>query len=186
MAYSSSKKNRAIAVRNNLSPFGNQLVQKGFIDGENMQKALAESRKTGSSLIDVLESATGKQLPPDLLRQYKKHHLFELKILFGVESADPEIETDKFSGNQMGELINTFVPLDICRRYRLIPLQKKEGEQAILIVAMVDSRKPGSARRPQSYSATQRNWHRTPGYYSKRLSAANRSLSRRTGSKRNC
>ena len=138
MAYSSSKKNRAIAVRNNLSPFGNQLVQKGFIDGEKMQKALAESRKTGASLIDVLESATGKQLPPDLLRQYKKHHLFELKILFGVESADPEIEADKFSGNQMGELINTLVPLDICRRYRLIPLQKKEGEQPVLIVAMVD------------------------------------------------
>ena len=140
MAYSSSKKNRAIAVRNNLSPFGNQLVQKGFIDGDKMQKALAESRKTGTSLIDVIESATGKQLPPDLLRQYKKHHLFELKVLFGVESADPEIETEKFSNNQMGELINSLIPLDICRRYRLIPLQKKEqeGKKIILVVAMVD------------------------------------------------
>jgi type IV pilus assembly protein PilB len=138
MAYSSSKKNRAIAVRNNLSPFGNQLVQKGFIDGDKMQKALAESRKTGNSLIDVLESATGKQLPPDLLRQYKKHHLFELKVVFGVESADPEIETEKFSNNQMGELINSLIPLDICRRYRLIPLYQKEGENPILVVAMVD------------------------------------------------
>jgi type IV pilus assembly protein PilB len=138
MAYSSSKKNRAIAVRNNLSPFGNQLVQKGFIDGDKMQKALAESRKTGNSLIDVLESATGKQLPPDLLRQYKKHHLFELKVLFGVESADPEIETEKFSNNQMGELINSLIPLDVCRRYRLIPLHKKDGDNPILVVAMVD------------------------------------------------
>ncbi|MEL6928943.1 MAG: GspE/PulE family protein [Cyanobacteria bacterium J06600_6] len=138
MAYSSSKKNRAIAVRNNLSPFGNQLVQKGFIDGEKMQKALAESRKSGTSLIDVLETATGKQLPPDLLRQYKKHHLFELKVLFGVESADPEIETEKFSNNQMGELINSLIPLDICRRYRLIPLEKKGDEKPILVVAMVD------------------------------------------------
>lgn len=138
MAYSSSKKNRAIAVRNNLSPFGNQLVQKGFIDGDKMQKALAESRKTGHSLIDVLESATGKQLPPDLLRQYKKHHLFELKVLYGVESADPEIETEKFSNNQMGELINSLIPLDLCRRYRLIPLHKKDGDNPILVVAMVD------------------------------------------------
>ena len=138
MAYSSSKKNRAIAVRNNLSPFGNQLVQKGFIDGDKMQKALAESRKTGNSLIDILESATGKQLPPDLLRQYKKHHLFELKVVFGVESADPEIETEKFSNNQMGELINSLIPLDICRRYRLIPLYKKDGDHPILVVAMVD------------------------------------------------
>ena len=138
MAYSSSKKKRAIAVRNNLSPFGNQLVQKGFIDGDKMQKALAESRKTGTSLIDVLESATGKQLPPDLLRQYKKHHLFELKVLFGVESADPEIETEKFSNNQMGELINSLIPLDICRRYRLIPLYKKGEDNSVLVVAMVD------------------------------------------------
>jgi type IV pilus assembly protein PilB len=138
MTYSSSKKNQAIAVRNNLSPFGNQLVQKGFIDSDKMQKALVESRKTGHSLVDILESATGKQLPPDLLRQYKKHHLFELKVLFGVESADPEIETEKFSRNQMGELINSLIPLDICRRYRLIPLYKKEEASPILVVAMVD------------------------------------------------
>jgi type IV pilus assembly protein PilB len=138
MTYSSSKKNRAIAVRNNLSPFGNQLVQKGFIDGDKMQKALAESRKTGHSLIDILESATGKLLPPDLLRQYKKHHLFELKVLFGVESADPEIETEKFSNHQIGELINSLIPIDLCRRYRLIPLYKKEGDNPILVVAMVD------------------------------------------------
>jgi len=138
MTYSASKKNRAIAVRNNLSPFGNQLVQKGFIDGDKMQKALMESRKTGQSLIDILESTTGKQLPPDLLRQYKKHHLFELKVLFGVESADPEIETEKFSNHQMGELINSLIPLDLCRRYRLVPLYKKEGDNPILVVAMVD------------------------------------------------
>ena len=139
MAYSSSsKKTRAIALRSNLSPFGNQLVQKGFIDGDKMQKALAESRKTGRSLVEILESATGKQLPPDLLRQYKKHHLFELKILYGVESVDPEIETDKFADNQMEELINSLIPLDICRRYRLIPLKKEEGDKPALLVAMVD------------------------------------------------
>ena len=138
MAYSSSsKKTRAIALRNNLSPFGNQLVQKGFIDGNEMQKALAESRKTGRSLVDILESATGKQLPPDLLRQYKKHHLFELKVLFGVESADLELETDQLNNNQMGELINSLISLDICRRYRLIPIRKEE-EPATLVVAMVD------------------------------------------------
>ncbi|MCC0176349.1 type II/IV secretion system protein [Waterburya agarophytonicola K14] len=139
MAYSSSsKKTRAIALRSNLSPFGNQLVQKGFIDGDKMQKALAESRKSGRSLVDILESTTGKQLPPDLIRQYKKHHLFELKILYGVESIDPEIETDKFADNQMEELINSLIPLDICRRYRLIPLHKEEGENPALLVAMVD------------------------------------------------
>jgi type IV pilus assembly protein PilB len=139
MAYSSSSKTtRAIALRSNLSPFGNQLVQKGFIDSEQMQKALAESRKTGRSLVDVIESATGQQLPPDLLRQYKKHHLFELKVLYGVESVDPEIETDQIDSHQMGELINSLIPLDICRRYRLIPIRKEAGEPPVLVVAMVD------------------------------------------------
>ena len=138
MAYSSSKKTRAIALRSNLSPFGNQLVQKGFIDGDKMQKALAQSRKTGRSLVDIIESDTGKQLPPDLLRQYKKHHLFELKILYGIESVDPEIETDKFADNQIEELIDSLIPLDLCRRYRLIPLKKEEGDKPALLVAMVD------------------------------------------------
>ena len=137
-SYSSSKKTRAIALRSNLSPFGNQLVQKGYIDGDKMQKALAESRKTGRSLVEAIESATGKKLPPDLLRQYKKHQLFELKILYGVESIDPEIETDKFADNQMEELINSLISLDICRRYRLIPIRKEEGEPPALLVAMVD------------------------------------------------
>jgi type IV pilus assembly protein PilB len=139
MAYSSSSKTtRAIALRSNLSPFGNQLVQKGFLDGDQMQKALTESRKTGRSLIDVIESATGQQLPPDLLRQYKKHHLFELKVLYGVESVDPEIETEQIDSSQMGELINSLISLDICRRYRLIPLKKEDGEPPVLVVAMVD------------------------------------------------
>ena len=139
MAYSSSsKQTRAIALRNNLSPFGNQLVQKGFIDGDQMQKALSESRKSGRSLVDILEAATGNPLPPDLLRQYKKHHLFELKVLYGVESLDPEIETDKVQSQKMGELINSLISLDICRRYRLIPLRKEDGQPPVLVVAMVD------------------------------------------------
>ena len=141
MAYSpssKSKRTRAIALRNYFSPFGNQLVQKGFIDGDRMQKALAESRKTGRSLVDILESVTGKSLPPDLLRQYKKHHLFELKVLYGVESLDPEVEEDKIDSSQMGELINSLIPIDVCRRYRLIPLRKESEEPPTLVVAMVD------------------------------------------------
>jgi type IV pilus assembly protein PilB len=141
MTYSSSsqsKRTRAIALRNYFSPFGNKLVQGGFVDGEEMQKALAESRKSGQSLLDVLESVTGKQLPPDLVRQYKKHHLFELKVLYGVEALDPEIEQNKIDPQQMGQLINTLISLDMCRRYRLIPLEKLDTEPPVLIVAMVD------------------------------------------------
>ncbi len=132
---SKSKKTRALALRNYFSPFGSKLVEQGFVNGEQMQKALLESRKTGRSLVDILESVTGDVLPPDLLRQYKKHHLFELKVLYGVASLDPEIE--EINSGQAGDLINNLIPLDLCRRYRIIPLEKKENPPA-LVVAMVD------------------------------------------------
>ena len=102
-----------------------------------MQQALVESRKTGRTLTDVLESMTGQQLSPELLRQYKKQQLFELKILYGVESLDPEVE--EISDNQVTQLIGNLISVDICRRHRLVPISKtgEAGDQSVL-VAMVD------------------------------------------------
>ena len=73
-----------------------------------MQQALVESRKSGLPLIEVLEGMTGVRLPPDLLRQYKKQQLFELKILYGVESLDPEIS--QIATSQVGLLIDSLIP----------------------------------------------------------------------------
>ena len=139
MTYSSSsksKRTRALALRNHFSPFGNKLVETGVVNGEQMQKALQESRKSGRSLVDILESVTGEALPPDLVRQYKKHHLFELKILYGIESIDPEIE--QIDNNQTAELIDSLISLDLCRRYRLIPVKKQDGDSPSILVAMVE------------------------------------------------
>ncbi|HAG82028.1 MAG TPA: hypothetical protein DCL61_12885, partial [Cyanobacteria bacterium UBA12227] len=58
---------RALVVRNDFSPFGNKLIQAGYVDSEQMQQALVESRKSGRPLTEVLEALTGRQLPPDLL-----------------------------------------------------------------------------------------------------------------------
>ena len=102
-----------------------------------MQQALVESRKSGRSLTDVLESMTGQQLSPELLRQYKKQQLFELKILYGVESLDPEVES--ISDAQVTQLIGSLISVDICRRHRLVPLSNnKEDGQDTVLVAMVD------------------------------------------------
>jgi type IV pilus assembly protein PilB len=135
MANSSSQR-RALVVQHNFSPFGNQLIQSGFVNDEQMQQALVESRKSGRPLTDVLQMITGQQLPPDLLRQYKKQQLFELKILYGVESLDPELS--EISAFQVGQLIDSLIPVDICRRYRLIPLSKSDEEPASVLIAMVD------------------------------------------------
>ena len=133
----SSSTRKALVLQKSFSPFSNKLIQAGFVDGGQMQQALVESRKTGRTLTDVLESMTGQQLSPELLRQYKKQQLFELKILYGVESLDPEVET--ISDTQVTQLIGSIIPVDICRRHRLVPLSKtgEEGTQSVL-VAMVD------------------------------------------------
>jgi type IV pilus assembly protein PilB len=135
MANSSSQR-RALVVQHNFSPFGNKLIQSGYIDNDQMQQALVESRKSGRPLIDVLETITGQQLPPDLLRQYKKQQLFELKILYGVESLDPEL--NQIPTNQFSQLIDTLIPVDICRRYRLLPLSRTDTEPPSVLVAMVN------------------------------------------------
>ncbi|MGH2415479.1 MAG: GspE/PulE family protein, partial [Microcystaceae cyanobacterium] len=129
------KRTRAIALRNYFSPFGNKLIQSGYVGADQMQQALVEMRKSGRPLTDVLEIVTGRQLPPDLIRQYKKHHLFELKILYGVDSLDPEI--NPITNNEMAELIDSLIPLDVCRRYKLVPLRKQDTPPSVL-VALVD------------------------------------------------
>jgi len=131
-----SSQRRALVVRQDFSPFGNKLVQAGYVDSEQMQQALVESRKSGRPLTDIIETLTGKNLPPELLRQYKKQQLFELKILFGVESLDPEI--NEIPTTQVSQLIDGLIPEDTCRRYQLIPLSRNETDPPSVLVAMVD------------------------------------------------
>jgi type IV pilus assembly protein PilB len=132
--YSSAR--RALVVQTNHSPFGNKLIQGGYISPELMNQAQAESRKSGRPLPEVIASLTGQQLPPDMIRQYKKQQLFELKLLYGVEAFDPELE--EMSSAKLGSLLE-LIPLDSCRRYRLIPVQRDaEGTPPTVVVAMVE------------------------------------------------
>lgn len=133
---STSKRTKALALRNNFSPFANKLIEAGHVNPEQMQQALIETRNSGRALTDVLKSITGRELPAQLQRQYKKHHLFELKILYGVESLDPEIQS--LADNQTAELIDTVVPIDVCRLYKLVPLKKQDTNPPSVLVAMVD------------------------------------------------
>lgn len=137
MTYSSpQRRSTALTTRTEFSPFGNKLVQSGYVNTEQMRQALIESRKSGRPLTEVLESITGQQLSPELLRQYKKQQLFELKILYGVEFLDPEVNS--VGNTMMGNLIETLIPVDICRRHRLVPLSKHEDQTPpSVLVAMV-------------------------------------------------
>jgi type IV pilus assembly protein PilB len=129
---SAPKARRALVVQTNFSPFGNKLIQAGHVSPDQMSQAQEDSRLSGRTLIEAIESITGKQLPPELIRQYKKQQLFELKILYGVEAFDPEVT--ELPPGQINKLLE-FVSVDSCRRYRFVPLQIQEGS---VIVAMVD------------------------------------------------
>jgi type IV pilus assembly protein PilB len=133
---SSSKKSRAVALRNYFSPFGNKLVAGGHVDAEQLRQALVQVKKTGRSLPEELKAVTGRELSPELLRQYKKNQLFELKVLYGVDSVDPEVAP--IATQQMAELIGRFFPLDTCRRFKFLPLAQQEGDPPSVLVAMVD------------------------------------------------
>lgn len=132
-----TRNSRALTVRNDFSPFGNKLIDAGYIDNQQMAQALAETRKTGRPLTEVLEDITGRQLTPELQRQYKKQQLFELKILYGVDSLDPEMSP--IEDNQMHDLIETLIPVEVCRRHNLVPLSRNDNEDPpSVLVAMVD------------------------------------------------
>jgi type IV pilus assembly protein PilB len=138
MTYSSpQRRSTALTTRTEFSPFGNKLVQSGYVNPEQMRQAVIESRKFRRPLIEVLESITGRQLSPEFVREYKKQHLFELKILYGVEYLDPEL--NEIDTTNVATLIQTLIPVDICRRHRLVPLLKNDNQTPPrVLVAMVD------------------------------------------------
>lgn len=131
-----SKRSKALALRNDFSPIGNKLIQSGYADRDQMQQALVATRQSGRPLIKVLQEITGRELTPELQIQYKKLQLFELKILYGVKSFDPEIGSVDYV--QMAKLIDKIIPVDICRRYRMLPLEEKDSEPPSVLVAMVN------------------------------------------------
>ncbi|MEQ8537786.1 MAG: GspE/PulE family protein [Coleofasciculus sp. D1-CHI-01] len=119
-----------------LPPFAKKLIQAGYVNLEQMRTALRESRKSGRSLFDILESTLGYLLPPELYRQYKNYQLFELKILYGVPAFD--IERMTIPHHEISQLIKTVISIDICSRYRVLPLSQTETQPSSLLVAMVD------------------------------------------------
>ncbi|OBQ35642.1 MAG: general secretion pathway protein GspE [Anabaena sp. CRKS33] len=138
MTYSSpQERSTALTPRTEFSAFGSKLIQSGYVNNEQMRRAVIESRKSGRQLTEVLESITGRQLSPEFSREYRKQNLFELKILYGVETLDLEVQEIEIK--QISSLIQTLIPVEICRRYRLIPWSRHDYENPpYILVAMVN------------------------------------------------
>lgn len=128
---------RALVTRQaGASPIVKDIIKAGVADREQIIKALQKSRDEGRPLPEVLQEVTGKALPAELVRQYKRQQLFELKVLFGVESLDPELNPISFA--QIKELVDVLIPLDVCRRHSFLPVSRQEGDNPSLTVAMVN------------------------------------------------
>ncbi|AFY59775.1 GspE/PulE family protein [Synechococcus sp. PCC 6312] len=128
---------RALTVRRHDTPTQKALVESGYASSEQVREAMAESRKSGRSLVQVLQDVTGRAMPPDILRQYKKQQLFELKVIYGIDCLDPDL--NRFPTDQIGQLIGTVLAIDICRTYQAIPISmNRESDPPYLLVAMVD------------------------------------------------
>lgn len=130
----SASQPNTLPVLNNLV---NKLVKSGHIHREQMKLAVMESLESGKVLTDVLQSIARGKLDPQLIRECKKQHLFELKILYGVEYIDPEVS--QMNWNIIRELTESLIPIDICRSYGLLPLGKEENQNPPqVLVAMVE------------------------------------------------
>ncbi|GBF78946.1 GspE/PulE family protein [Aphanothece sacrum] len=119
-----------------LSSFGNQLIQSGYITLPRMQQAWVESHQSGRPLLETLQQITGKPLPSSLLEEYKQQHLFTLKVFHGIEFID--LGSESIDPEQIDYLIKSFIPVDICYRYQLIPLKTAQETTDSLLVAMVN------------------------------------------------
>ncbi len=130
---SRSSRSKALVVgQTSISPFGRKVVQMQVATDLQLQEAYRIQKETGKALAVIIEELTGQELPPELERAYKRQELFELKVIYGVASLD--LAVTPVDVNTLGELIDTLMPLDVCNRYRVLPIAQEEG---ILKVAMV-------------------------------------------------
>jgi len=131
-----SPKQALVTTSGKFSPFENKLIKAGYANPLQIGEANQHSRKDGKPFTEALESLVQKPMPPELLREYKLHQLFEIKILYGVEAFDPEIR--EVSMETLSELIDSVISIEMCRLHRLLPLEKSVGEPPSVLVGMVD------------------------------------------------
>jgi type IV pilus assembly protein PilB len=131
---------RALATRSAITPFREKLARLSIVTDDDYQRALEERKsshdRSGRSLVEILEEITGQNLPPELVQEYKAQQLVELQLLYGIESFDVHKESSLYEVSQVKQIItDLMMPLELCTRYRLMPVQRVENT---LIVAMVD------------------------------------------------
>ncbi|MFS8871970.1 GspE/PulE family protein [Synechococcus sp. R50.1] len=128
---------KALAIANvSITPFGRKLKELGFADDkqiQDIQNALKADREGNSkALALVVKDIVGKEITPDLERAYKRQQLFELKIIYGIPSLDIDLEPVEIS--EIIGLIDSILPLDICNRYKFLPIRRQDNQVTVAMV----------------------------------------------------
>ncbi|MCZ8047458.1 MAG: type II/IV secretion system protein [Microcystis aeruginosa K13-05] len=123
-------------LQTKLPSFAQKLVQSGYVTIPQLQKAMIEKQKSHLPLRAILPLITGRPLPKEALAYYRLEQLSKLKAKYGVEYLDPESET--IDWREIENLFRTVLPFEICRRYKILPLQKQQSAANVLHLAMVD------------------------------------------------
>ena len=133
---SSNTATKAIAKRGGRTPFESKLVQGGHATPDQFDMAVKASQDQNVPLITALEELLGQQLAPDISRYYKRQQLFELRVLYGIEPVDPDVEVDKFDIAALSALLDSnIIPVASCRDCEMLPLAKTENTITIAVVA---------------------------------------------------
>ncbi len=129
-------KTRALAKRGGRTPFESKLIQEGHATSDQFDRAVKDSQEQNVPFLNVLEQILGQQLAPDVTRYYKRQQLFELRVLYGIEPIDPDIEVDKFDIATLSALLDSnIVPIATCRDCEILPLAKTDNSITLAIVA---------------------------------------------------
>ena len=127
---------KALAKRGGRSPFESKLIQAGHATTDQFDRAVKDSQEQNIPFLNVLEQILGQQLAPDIARYYKRQQLFELRVLYGIEPIDPDVEIDKFDMATLSELLDSnIIPIASCRDCEMLPLAKTENSITVAVVA---------------------------------------------------
>lgn len=135
-ASSLKSKTKALAKRGGRTPFESKLIQAGHATSDQFDRAVKDSQEQNVPFINVLEQILGQQLAPDITRYYKRQQLFELRVLYGIEPIDPDVDVDKFDTAALSALLDSnIIPIASCRDCEILPLAKTDNSITIAVVS---------------------------------------------------
>jgi type IV pilus assembly protein PilB len=131
-----NNRTKALAKRGGRTPFESKLIQAGHATTDQFDRAVKDSQEQSVPFLTVLEQILGQQLAPDITRYYKRQQLFELRVLYGLEPIDPDVDVDKFDIPTLSALLDSnIIPVASCRDCEMLPIAKTENSITLAVVS---------------------------------------------------